>query len=160
MFDVEVGRNVSSSHLKAAILSAKWLDFCRKFSTHGPANKNTLVCFSPDSQHDDYLLCSECRTSGTCCEWCWLLAVVSSERQLCIGDKNTECFCYCYYYFASAAVGVDSSRVTASSSASWTRFSPLHILLIGMCRQCGSWSVAGHNHKKVIMLLLVTMYTE
>jgi len=25
----------------------------------------------------------------------------------------------------------------------------LQILLIGMCRQCGSWSVAGHNHRKV-----------
>ena len=27
-------------------------------------------------------------------------------------------------YFASAAVAVESSRVTASSSASWSRFSP------------------------------------
>ena len=27
-------------------------------------------------------------------------------------------------YFASAAVAVDSSRMTASSSASWSRFSP------------------------------------
>ena len=29
-----------------------------------------------------------------------------------------------YYYFASAAVSVDSSHMTASSSASWSRFSP------------------------------------
>ena len=29
-----------------------------------------------------------------------------------------------YYYFASAAVTVDSSHMTASSSASWSRFSP------------------------------------
>ena len=42
--------------------------------------------------------------------------------------------------------------MTASSSASWTRFSPVHlqILLMGKCRQCGSWSMAGHNHRKVI----------
>ena len=26
----------------------------------------------------------------------------------------------------------------------------LWILLMGTCRQCGSWSVAGHNHRKVI----------
>ena len=30
----------------------------------------------------------------------------------------------CYYYFASAAVAVDSSHMTASSSTSWSRFSP------------------------------------
>ena len=29
-----------------------------------------------------------------------------------------------FIYFASAAVAVDSSRMTASSSASWSRFSP------------------------------------
>ena len=29
-----------------------------------------------------------------------------------------------YYYFASAAVAVDSSHMTESSSASWSRFSP------------------------------------
>ena len=26
----------------------------------------------------------------------------------------------------------------------------LQILSVGMCRPCGSWSVAGHNHRKVI----------
>jgi len=26
----------------------------------------------------------------------------------------------------------------------------VQILLMGACRQCGSWSVAGHNHRKVI----------
>ena len=26
----------------------------------------------------------------------------------------------------------------------------LQILLLGMCRVCASWSVAGHNHRKVI----------
>jgi len=25
----------------------------------------------------------------------------------------------------------------------------LRILLMGTCRQCGSWSVTGHNHRKV-----------
>jgi len=39
--------------------------------------------------------------------------------------------------------------MTASSSAVWSRFSPPSNLM-GMCRQCGSWSVAGHNHRKVI----------
>jgi len=29
-----------------------------------------------------------------------------------------------FYYFASAAVAVDSSHMTVSSSASWSRFSP------------------------------------
>jgi len=53
-------------------------------------------------------------------------------------------------YFASAAVAVESSRVTASSSASWSRFSPHSDFVDGLCRQCGSWSAAGHNHKKVI----------
>jgi len=32
--------------------------------------------------------------------------------------------------------GVDSVRI--------------QILLVGTCRQCGSWCVAGHNHRKVI----------
>ena len=31
---------------------------------------------------------------------------------------------FCNYYFTSAAVAVDSSHMTASSSASWSRFSP------------------------------------
>ena len=57
----------------------------------------------------------------------------------------------CYYYFASAAVAVDSSHMTASSSTSWSRkIVHRQILLMGTCRQCGSWSVAGHNHRKVI----------
>ena len=50
-------------------------------------------------------------------------------------------------YFASVAVAVDSSYMTAS----WNRFSPpSNFVNGGMCRQCGSWSVAGHDHKKVI----------
>jgi len=50
----------------------------------------------------------------------------------------------------SHAVAVDSSRMTASSSASWSRFSPPSDFVMGTCRQCGSWSVAGHSHTKVI----------
>ena len=36
------------------------------------------------------------------------------------------------------------------TSASWSRFSPPSILLMGMCRQCGSWSVKEmkHSHKQ------------
>ena len=52
------------------------------------------------------------------------------------------------YYFMSAAVTVDSSHTTASSSASWHRFSPPSNLVNGTCRQYASWSVAGHNHRK------------
>ena len=41
--------------------------------------------------------------------------------------------------------------MTASSSASWTRFSPSsYFVNLGTCRRCGSRSVAGHSHKKVI----------
>ena len=54
-----------------------------------------------------------------------------------------------FIYFASAAVAVDSSHTTASSSASWSRFSLPSILLMGTCRQYGSRSVALHHHRKV-----------
>jgi len=46
------------------------------------------------------------------------------------------------FHFASTAVVVDSSHMTASSSALWSRFSPLQILLVCLCQQCGSWSDA------------------
>jgi len=46
------------------------------------------------------------------------VAYVSSRSNL----ANT-CYLLTYYYFASAAVAVDSSHMTASSSASWSRFS-------------------------------------
>jgi len=39
--------------------------------------------------------------------------------------------------------------MTASSSAFGVDSVRLHIMLMGTCRQCGSWSVAGHNHRKV-----------
>jgi len=56
------------------------------------------------------------------------------------------------YYFASAAtVAVDSSHTTAPSTASWTGFSPPSNFVNGhVLQQSGSWSVAGHNHGKVI----------
>jgi len=57
-----------------------------------------------------------------------------------------------YYYFPGAAVAVDSS--TALSGYGYLLRGVdsvrLQILLMGTCRQCGSWSVAGHNHRKVI----------
>ena len=57
-----------------------------------------------------------------------------------------------FVHFTSAVVAVDSSHTTVSSSALWSTVVSVHlqILLVGMCRLCGSWSVAGHNHRKVI----------
>ena len=57
------------------------------------------------------------------------------------------CAIYYYYYFASAAVSVDSSHMTVLCGVDSVH---LRILLMGTCRQCGSWSVAGHKHRKVI----------
>jgi len=51
-----------------------------------------------------------------------------------------------FYYFESAAVAVDSTLLPLSGVESVH----LQILLISTCEQCGSWSVAGHNHRKVI----------
>jgi len=52
--------------------------------------------------------------------------------------------------------------MTASSPASWSRFSSvrLQILLVGTChcRQCGSWSVAGHNHRKTPFVQVSTAW--
>jgi len=52
--------------------------------------------------------------------------------------------------------------MTASSPASWSRFSSvrLQILLMGTChcRQCGSWSVAGHNHRKTPFVQVSTAW--
>ena len=61
-------------------------------------------------------------------------------------------------YFASAADAVDSSHTTASSSASWIDSVHVKILLTGTCRQYGSWSVAGRNHRKVIGHTAVTTH--
>jgi len=59
-----------------------------------------------------------------------------------ISEQHAD-FCY---YFESAAVAVDSTRLPLSGVDSVH----LQILLISTCEQCGLWSVAGHNHRKVI----------
>ena len=59
---------------------------------------------------------------------------------------------------AARIVHFMSAAVTVPCPAIWLRHHPLcgvdsvhrHILLMGTCRQCGSWSVAGHDHRKVI----------
>ena len=61
----------------------------------------------------------------------------------------------CYnqaYYFASAAVAVDSSHMTLRRHPLRGVDSVRHlqIVLTGTCRRRGSWSVAGHDHMKVI----------
>ena len=63
-------------------------------------------------------------------------------------------------YLIFAVLVVFISRVLQSLwlPAIWLRHHPLRgvdsvrlqILSVGTCRQCGSWSVAGHNRKKVI----------
>jgi len=51
-------------------------------------------------------------------------------RTCCQSPRHSGCHCVCQsmtysiIYFASAAVALDSSRVTASSSTSWSRFNP------------------------------------
>jgi len=55
----------------------------------------------------------------------------------------------CIIHFASAVVAVDSSvRHHLLRGVVSIR---LRMLLVGTCRLCGSWSVAGHNHRKVIV---------
>ena len=52
--------------------------------------------------------------------------------------------------FVSAAVAVDSSHFSHHHLLRGVDSVHLQILLIDTCRQCCSWSVAGHSHKKVI----------
>ena len=58
-----------------------------------------------------------------------LPVIVASDRPCCSVDSSSQfilpSWLFIYYYFVSAAVAVDSSHMTASSSASWSRFSPL-----------------------------------
>ena len=49
-----------------------------------------------------------------------------------------------------AAVVFDPGHVTLHHPLRGVDSVHFQILLMGTCRQCGSWSVAGHNHKKVI----------
>ena len=52
------------------------------------------------------------------------------------------------YYIASAAVTADSSPCHHPLRA--VDSVHLRILSMGTCRQCGSWSVAGHNHVRKV----------
>ena len=52
-----------------------------------------------------------------------------------------------FVYFACAAVAVDSSHHHLLRGVDSVR---LQMLSTGTCRQCGSLSVAGHNHRKLI----------
>ena len=55
------------------------------------------------------------------------------------------------FHFMSSAVTVDCSHMTVSSSALWSGFSqPSNFANRHVCQQCGSWSDAGHNRRKVI----------
>ena len=67
--------------------------------------------FTSLSCHVVSSICSLCLRQYNC--------LVSNSDRI-FKDKLVELF----IYFASAAVAVDSSHVTASSSASWSRFSP------------------------------------
>jgi len=68
---------------------------------------------------------------------CWWQLVHSSWEKMLQFSLLTPTHYY-YYYFASAAVTLDSSRMTASSSGSWSGFSLPSNFLMGTCRQCGS----------------------
>ena len=97
--------------------------------------------------------------------------------QLAAGHIVRWMFCFSitiYYHFTSAAVAVDSSRMTASSSALWSTFSPHSNFVNGhvstmwfmVCRwpqsQEGDWSrlhlckLARHG-PDLLQLLLVTV---
>ena len=54
------------------------------------------------------------------------------------------------FYSASAVVTVDSSHMTASSSASWSSFSPPSKFVSEHVSTMWFMSVTGHNHRKVI----------
>jgi len=53
-------------------------------------------------------------------------------------------------YFASAAVTVDSSHMLHHHLLRGVDLVRLQILSVEVCRQCGSWSVAGHSHRKIV----------
>jgi len=65
---------------------------------------------------------------------------IAHFRTVCSGDALYQPV---IIIFASAAVAVDSSYMTASSSASWSRFSPPSNFVNEHCRQCGTWSRYG-----------------
>jgi len=64
----------------------------------------------------------------------------------CVRACVRVCVCVC----VCAAVTVDSSHMTPLRGVDSVISVHFQISLMGTCRQCGSWSVAGHNHRKVI----------
>ena len=57
-------------------------------------------------------------------------------------------YCRCFASFGVVSSSELFISLAIAASASWNL--RLQILLMGTCRQCGSRSVAGHNHRKVI----------
>ena len=93
-----------------------------------------------------------------CCSPCWVSTTVSQyishppgpQHQTCSGRQDKQMATqrhYIFIYSASAAVATDSSHMTPLCGVDSVQ---VQVLLMGTCRQCGSWSVAGHNHRKVI----------
>jgi len=66
---------------------------------------------------------SRCQTSVTCKSKQSAWDDIKSQTQRKTTKSGVSAYYY-YYHFASAAVAVDSSRMTALSSASWSKFSP------------------------------------
>ena len=68
------------------------------------------------------------------------------------------CVCASVSQMTNNFISFHKCCVVAVHSAIWLRHHPLHgvvsvhlqILLVGTCRRRGWWSVAGHNHRKVI----------
>ena len=54
-----------------------------------------------------------------------------------------------HFHFTSTVVAVDFSHVSYHPLRGVVSVR-LQIVLVGTCRLCGAWSVAGHNHRKVI----------
>jgi len=72
------------------------------------------------------------------------------------GDRDSVILQLFYVYVTS---GSTSSEMIPSETSGrpWTHRPlrgvdavRLQVLLMAICRQCGSWSVAGHNYRKVI----------
>ena len=70
-----------------------------------------------DSVHLQILLMGTCWQSGS-----WSFAGHNHRK---VNGRDHICASFRLFYFTSAVVAVDSSRLTASSSALWSRFSPL-----------------------------------
>ena len=100
--------------------------------------------------HDDHAIRCSARTvnwSGTTPIACRSAAQQSQITNFCSAKYG---HCHSYHYFASAAVAVDSSHMTASSSASRSRFSLPTNFVNGHVSTMWFTSVTGHNHRNVI----------